>query len=40
MIVVTSELWLAALRVSSFAAAVFMNRVNIKFGILTKNLLR
>lgn len=40
MIVVTSELWLAALNVSSFAAAVFINRVNIKFGIFTKNLLR
>lgn len=40
MIVVTSELWLAALIVSSFAAAVFINIVNIKFGILTKNLLR
>jgi len=35
MIVVTSELWLTELNVSSFAAAVFINRVTIKFKNLT-----
>ena len=40
MIVVTGEFWLAALNVSSFAAADFIYRVNINLGLLTKNLLR